>query len=136
MDSTFVEKILAKYSGLSEVTPGQIVTVHPDHLLTHDNTAAIIEKIKPELEKYGVFSKSFPIISLDHVIPAASEKTAENHKLIREFKKLTGIPMVINTSFNIMGEPIVNQPSDAIRCFLGNGLDWLVLGDFIIEKQR
>ena len=49
MDYTFVEKILAKYSNKSEVNPGQIVTVHPDHLLTHDNTAAIIQKIKPEL---------------------------------------------------------------------------------------
>ena len=51
MDMTFAEKILAKYAGLNEVVPGQIVTVHPDHLLTHDNTAAIIQKIKPELDK-------------------------------------------------------------------------------------
>ena len=87
MDKTFVEKILSKYTGLREVVPSQIVTVHPDHLLTHDNTAAIIQKIKPELEQYGVYSKSLPIIALDHVIPASSEKTASNHKIIREFVK-------------------------------------------------
>ena len=87
MDKTFVEKILSKYAGLREVVPSQIVTVHPDHLLTHDNTAAIIQKIKPELEQYGVYSKSLPIIALDHVIPASSEKTASNHKIIREFVK-------------------------------------------------
>lgn len=56
------------------------------------------------------------------------------YRLIANFKKITGIPMVINTSFNIMGEPIVNKPEDAIRCFLGNGLDCLVLGDFIVDK--
>jgi len=85
MSMNFVEKIFAKYSGEKEVVPSQIVTVKPDHLLTHDNTAAIIQKIKPELEKYGVYDTSLSIIVLDHVIPAASEKTAKNHKDIREF---------------------------------------------------
>lgn len=85
MDMTFAEKILAKYGKLKEVTPGQIVTVKPDHLLTHDNTAAIIQKIRPELEQYGIYSKSLPIIALDHVIPASSDKTAANHKIIRDF---------------------------------------------------
>ena len=85
MGMNFVEKIFAKYSELKEVVPSQIVTVKPDHLLTHDNTAAIIQKISPELEKYGVYDTSLSIIVLDHVIPAASEKTAKNHKEIREF---------------------------------------------------
>lgn len=91
MDMTFAEKILAKYSDEKEVIPSQIVTVHPDHLLTHDNTAAIIQKIETELDKYGVFSKELSVIVLDHVIPAASEKTANNHKKIREFVKRFGI---------------------------------------------
>jgi len=85
MSMTFAEKILAKYSGEKNVVPNQIVTVHPDHLLTHDNTAAIIQKIKSELDKYGVYSRSLSVIVIDHVVPAASEKTALNHKLIREF---------------------------------------------------
>jgi len=87
MDMTFAEKILLNYSGEKSVQPGQIVTVHPDHLLTHDNTAAIIQKIKPELDEYGVYSKDLSVIVLDHVIPAASEKTAANHLKIREFVK-------------------------------------------------
>jgi homoaconitate hydratase family protein len=61
------------------------VTVHPDHLITHDNTAAIIQKVDDELKNYGIYSADLPIIVLDHVIPASSEKTALNHKLIREF---------------------------------------------------
>lgn len=87
MGKTFAEKILALKSGVKEVVPGQIVTVKPDHLLTHDNTAPIIGKIGPELDHYGVVSAELPVIVLDHVIPAANEKTATNHKLIRDFVK-------------------------------------------------
>jgi 3-isopropylmalate/(R)-2-methylmalate dehydratase large subunit len=87
MAMTFAEKILAKYSNEKEVVPSQIVTVHPDYLLTHDNTAPIIQKIIQDLEKYGVYSKDLLVIVLDHVVPAASEKTANNHKIIRDFVK-------------------------------------------------
>ena len=109
MDSNFVEKIFAKYSNLSEVIPGQIVTVHPDHLLTHDNTAAIIQKIKPELKQYGIYSKSFPIICLDHIIPAASEKTAENHKLIREFVKTYNIKNFFDVGNGICHQLVIEK---------------------------
>ncbi len=85
MGMTFVEKILATYAKQEKTIPGQIVTVHPDHLLTHDNTAAIVQKIPDELAKYGIASTDLPIIVIDHVVPAASEKTALNHKNIREF---------------------------------------------------
>jgi homoaconitate hydratase family protein len=85
MKMTFVEKILSKYSGEKNIEPNQIVNVHPDHLLTHDNTAAIIDKITNELDIYGIYSNKMPIIVIDHVIPAANEKTATNHKKIREF---------------------------------------------------
>jgi len=87
MGFTFAEKVLAQKSGLNRVTVGQIVTVRPDHLLTHDNTSAIIAKIEPELEQYGVYQSDFPIIVLDHIIPAVNEKIAINHKKVREFVK-------------------------------------------------
>jgi len=87
MGMTFAEKVLAVKSGNKEVVPGQIVTVKPDHLLTHDNTSAIIGKISDELDKYGVVRDDLSIIVLDHVIPAASEKDATNHKKIRTFVK-------------------------------------------------
>ncbi len=91
MGKTFAEKVLAKKAGLEEVIPGQIVIVKPDHLLTHDNTAPIISKIQDELERYGIVDRDFPVIVLDHVIPAANEKTASNHKKIREFVKKHGV---------------------------------------------
>lgn len=56
------------------------------------------------------------------------------HGLISEFEKRTGEAMLLNTSFNIMGEPIVNHPREAIRCFYDNGLDVLILGDFVLRK--
>jgi 3-isopropylmalate/(R)-2-methylmalate dehydratase large subunit len=109
MNMTFVEKILAKNSGNKEVVPSQIVTVHPDHLLTHDNTAAIIQKITPELEKYDVFSNDLSIIVLDHVIPAASEKTANNHKIIREFVKKHGIKNFFDVGVGVCHQIVVER---------------------------
>ena len=87
MGMTFAEKILAKYGNEETVVPGQIVTIQPDHLLMHDNAAPIIGKIGPELEKYGVHDPDMPIIVIDHVAPAANEKTSTNHLKIREFVK-------------------------------------------------
>lgn len=55
-------------------------------------------------------------------------------KLIKEFEKITGIPMILNTSFNVMGEPIVCTPEEAIRCFFSTGIDYLLLGNFLISK--
>ena len=109
MGFTFVEKILAKYSKKDDVTPGQIVTVQPDHLLTHDNTAAIIQKIQPELGKYGILSKSFPIIVIDHVIPAASEKTATNHKIIREFVEKHGIKHFFDVGCGVCHQIVIEK---------------------------
>ena len=52
-----------------------------------------------------------------------------------EFKEKTGSPVVINTSFNVRGEPIVNTPEDAFRCFMYTNMDVLVLENFILRKQ-
>lgn len=109
MGATFAEKILAKQSGQKKVVPGQIVTVKPDHLLTHDNTAAIIGKIQPELEKYGVCRTDLSVIVLDHVVPAASEKTAQNHKSIREFVKKHQIENFFDVGTGICHQVLVEK---------------------------
>ena len=56
--------------------------------------------------------------------------------LINEFGKLSDEPLLLNTSFNIMGEPIVTHPREAVRCFYDNGLDCLALGNFVLEKNN
>jgi carbamoyltransferase len=58
------------------------------------------------------------------------------YDLIGEFEKLTGCPVVINTSFNVRGEPIVCTPLDAIKCFLRTDMDYLVLGNFVLDKRK
>lgn len=91
MAQTFAERVLARKSGASTVVPGQIVTVRPDRLLTHDNTAAIVGKIKSELEAYGVCAPDMHVVALDHVVPAATDKDATNHKKAREYVRRHGI---------------------------------------------
>lgn len=56
--------------------------------------------------------------------------------VVHEFEKMTGCPVLLNTSFNVKGEPIVNSPSDAIRCFYSTGLDFLILEDYVVYKNN
>ncbi len=82
------------------------------------------------------------IPSVTHVDNSARIQTVSKspntnfYELINEFYKLTKVPILINTSFNIRGEPIVCSPEDAYRCFMGTDLDILVLGNFILEKKK
>ncbi len=57
------------------------------------------------------------------------------YEIIRKFYERTGVPVILNTSFNVAREPIVETPEDAIRCFLGTGIDALLLGDNLLVKQ-
>ncbi len=56
--------------------------------------------------------------------------------LIREFEKLSNVPIIINTSFNVMGEPIVCSPEEAYNCMMKTGIDFLVIGNFLIKKKN
>ena len=57
------------------------------------------------------------------------------HQLISAFKQRTGCPIVVNTSFNVRGEPIVCTPEDAFRCFMGTDIEWLVVGNAVLRKE-
>jgi carbamoyltransferase len=63
------------------------------------------------------------------------ETNPRYHNLISKFGELTGTPVILNTSFNIMGEPIVENPLHAIRCFFSTGLDTLVIGNYMVKKS-
>ena len=58
------------------------------------------------------------------------------YNLINSFYKITGVPILINTSFNLKGQPIVETPRDALMTFYGSGIDYLVLGPYLISKNR
>jgi 3-isopropylmalate/(R)-2-methylmalate dehydratase large subunit len=109
MSMTFAEKILAKYTDKKTVEPGQIVTVRPDHLLMHDNAAPIIKKIQTDLQEYGVCNPDLPVIVLDHVIPASDEKTATNHKIIREFVKKYNLPHFFDIGVGVCHQIMVEK---------------------------
>jgi carbamoyltransferase len=63
------------------------------------------------------------------------ETNALFHELLCAFDRLTGTPVLINTSFNVRGEPIVCTPEDALACFLSTGMDRLVIDRFVLRKQ-
>ncbi|MGB8439974.1 MAG: carbamoyltransferase C-terminal domain-containing protein, partial [Candidatus Acidiferrales bacterium] len=89
-------------------------------------------QVKPE--------KRSVIPAVTHVDVSARPQTVERDvnplywRLIREFGDRTGVPVVMNTSFNLRGEPIVCTPTDAIRTFFSSGMDVLVIGSFVVEK--
>jgi len=56
--------------------------------------------------------------------------------LINSFRELTGYGLIVNTSFNVRGEPIVCSPDDAYRCFMGSEMDCLVMGNFLFNKKK
>jgi 3-isopropylmalate dehydratase large subunit len=90
LGKTLSEKILGRKAG-REVRAGEVVTVSPDFILSHDNSAAIIGEFK-KLNLARVKAPEKIIIILDHIVPAADEKYAQNHKTIREFVAAQGIP--------------------------------------------
>jgi carbamoyltransferase len=63
------------------------------------------------------------------------EISPDYYDLIKEFERITGYALLVNTSFNVRGEPIVCTPDDAYRCFMRTRLDYLVLGPFLLDKQ-
>jgi carbamoyltransferase len=63
------------------------------------------------------------------------DQNAPLYRLIKAFDALTGVPVLLNTSFNVKGEPIVETPADAIHCFLTTGIDYLILHDMVMKKK-
>jgi predicted NodU family carbamoyl transferase len=80
------------------------------------------------------------IPSVTHADGSARPQTVDRevnvlyYRLIDEFDVITGVPVIMNTSFNLRGEAIVHTPTDALRTFCGSGMDALVIGSFLFEK--
>jgi carbamoyltransferase len=94
----------------------------------------LAKKVKPSWRE-----KIPAIVHVDGTARVQTVSEAHNqrlHQLLREFEALTGVPVLLNTSFNVKGEPIVETPEDAIKCFLSTGMDYLVLHDLLIGKKR
>tara|TARA_Y100001960_G_scaffold297651_1_gene344229 strand:+ start:348 stop:2189 length:1842 start_codon:yes stop_codon:yes gene_type:complete len=91
------------------------------------------------IDKLNIHRSKIPAVT--HVDYSARVQTVSRdthplyYKLIEAFKAQTGCPILVNTSFNIRGEPIVCTPSDAFKCFMGTDLDLLVIGNYILNKS-
>lgn len=93
------------------------------------------------LDKRLYFNRSeLPAVThLDYTARVQSVHRETNqlyHQLISEFKNMTGVGMLVNTSFNVRGEPIVGSPLDAVKCFFNTEMDALCIGSFLISKTN
>jgi len=92
------------------------------------------------IDKLNIKRSSIPAVT--HVDYSAriqtvyKETNPKYHKLISKFKEKTGCPVIVNTSFNVRGEPIVCSPEDAFKCFMSNDLELLVIGNCILKKEE
>ena len=114
-------------------------------LVAKINSDKKIEMTEEQKRLFGIDKlniKRSEIPAVTHVDYSARIQTVSkiNNKhyydLITKFKEKTGCPVVVNTSFNVRGEPIVNTPTDAFNCFMGTELDYLVIGNCILDKTK
>jgi carbamoyltransferase len=91
------------------------------------------------IDKLNVVRSEIPAVTHVDYSARVQTVTAEAHprlhQLLRRFKALTGCPVLVNTSFNVRGEPIVESPEDAFRCLMGTGLDALFIGNCMLRKS-
>ena len=109
------------------------------------NSKKSIEMTNEQNELFGLNKlniKRSEIPAVTHVDYSARIQTVTQstnklyYDLISKFKEKTGCPVIVNTSFNVRGEPIVNTPSNAFNCFMGTDLDYLVIGNCILDKMK
>ena len=123
------------------------IDVDSPYMLLVANTSASknIDMTDEQKELFGIDKlniKRSEIPAVTHVdysarIQTVHEKTnPKYYKLIKKFKEKTNCPVVVNTSFNVRGEPIVNTPIDAFNCFMGTELDKLVIGNCYLDKKK
>jgi carbamoyltransferase len=94
----------------------------------------LVKSVRPEWRE-----KIPAIVHVDgtaRVQTVREDQNARLYRLLKEFEAITGVPVLVNTSFNVKGEPIVETPDDAIACFLATGMDYLALHDMLIGKRR
>ena len=117
----------------------------PYMLLVADVKKEIRRQMTPEeealfgIDKLNVARSEIPAVT--HVDYSARIQTVHQdtnphyHSLLKAFQKKTGCPVIVNTSFNVRGEPIVCTPEDAFRCFMGTGIEMLVCGNSLLRKE-
>jgi carbamoyltransferase len=128
---------LSNYFDLQQASPYMLLVADIRKDLRREMTAQ--EKQYFGIDKLNVVRSSIPAVT--HVDYSARIQTVhrETHpaywNLLKAFRELTGCPVIVNTSFNVRGEPIVCTPRDAYQCFMRTEMDYLVMGNFILDKK-
>ncbi len=116
--------------------------VSPYMLFVYKVKKSRIKKTKNNSKISSIYKVRSDLPAITHVDNTARVQTVDKkmnpmyYRLINAFYKETRCPVLINTSFNIRGEPIVNSPTDAFRCLMGTDMDVLVIGNFILYKEE
>ena len=134
----FAPSVLEEHSqdffGLETTSPYMLLTTDVLNINVSENAPGNL------LEKLNALESPLPAIT--HVDGSARIQTVSKetnpkyHSLLTEFYNITQCPVVVNTSFNVRGEPIVESPKDAIRCFINTDIDILSIGNFIVDKSE
>lgn len=122
--------------GFRPFAPSVIEEKQHDFFINEENQKSFF------MEKVLLFKEEFrkslgAVVHFDgsgRLQTVSSEINPKYHKLICEFEKLSGFPIILNTSFNINGMPLVETPSDAIECFYKSGIDYLIMNNVVVEK--
>ncbi|MDZ4844811.1 MAG: carbamoyltransferase [Chitinophagales bacterium] len=133
-----LEEDVDEYFDLQQQSPymlliGEVKKELREHLPSNYHDLPLKEKL------YYTRSTLPAITHLDfsaRVQTVSKETNPRFHKLITAFKEFTGVGVVVNTSYNVRGEPIVNTPDDAYRCFINTEMDYLVVGNYLFDKTK
>jgi len=137
----FAPSVLAEdvsdYFELDRPSPYMLLVAEVKKELQHQMTEEELKLFG--IDKLNIARSTIPAVT--HVDYSARIQTVHKEtnpdywELIKKFQELTGYPVIVNTSFNVRGEPIVCTPEDAYRCFMRTEMDYLVLGNFLLDKS-
>ena len=133
-----LEERIGKYFDIACPSPYMLLVaqVRPEFLKPPSEE----DKKKKELERLYIIRSEVPAIThIDNSARIQSVSRRDNplyHDTIAAFEKLTGCGLIINTSFNVRGEPIVCSPEDAYRCFMRTNMDYLIMGKYLLDKKK
>lgn len=138
----FAPSVLAEdvheYFNINESSPYMLMVAQVHSRLQADLPGAY--HTMPYMEK--LYTNRSSLQAITHVDFSARIQTVveevnpEYHALLKAFKRITGCSVLVNTSFNVRGEPIVCTPQDAYNCFMNTGMDYLVIGNWLFDKRR
>ena len=128
-----LEDRVAEFFELDSPSPYMLIVapVHPDQRLEVEPGASGLERLKQ------LRSRLPAITHVDYsarVQTVSADSNPDFHAILKRFEERTGCPVLVNTSFNVRGEPVVCSPDDAYRCFVNTEIDYLAIGNFLLER--